>query len=174
MIRFEEALERLLHGVRAVGTERVSIDDAPGRVLAEDLVASVDLPAFDHSSMDGYAFAAADFEGEGPWEMHVHGESAAGGSLPALERGTACRIFTGARLPVGSDTILPQEDVERVGSTVRVAKAPVAGRWVRKKGADLAKGGWGLGCAARGSGRGTRRWRRGWIGRRCWWRAGRW
>lgn len=140
MIRFEEALERLLHGVRATGPERVAIDDAPGRVLAEDVIAGFDLPAFDHSSMDGYAFASADFTGDGPWEMPLVGESAAGGARPALERGTACRIFTGARLPVGSDTVIPQEDVERTSSSVRIARAPAPWQWVRKKGADLAQG----------------------------------
>lgn len=140
MIRFEEALERLLHGVRPAGAERVGIEDAPGRVLAEDVIAGFDLPAFDHSAMDGYAFAAADFTGPGPWEMPLRGESAAGGALPVLERGTACRIFTGARLPVGSDTVVPQEDVERSAASVRVARAPAAGQWVRRKGADLAQG----------------------------------
>lgn len=140
MIRFEEALERLLRGARVVGPERVGIEDAPGRVLGEEVVAGFDLPAFDHSSMDGYAFASADFAGEGPWELPLRGESAAGGALPVLERGTACRIFTGARLPVGSDTVVPQEDVERGAGTVRVARAPTPGQWVRKKGADLAQG----------------------------------
>lgn len=140
MIRFEEALHRLLEGVRPRASERVSIEDAPGRVAGEDVVATLDLPAFDHSSMDGYAFAAADFVGDGPWDLPVRGESAAGGAVPVLERGTACRIFTGARLPAGADSIVPQEDVERGAAHVRVARAPVAGLWVRRRGADLAKG----------------------------------
>jgi molybdopterin molybdotransferase len=140
VIRFDEALERLLHGVRVVACERVGVEDAPGRVLGEEIVAGLDLPAFDHSSMDGYAFAAADFAGEGPWEFPLCGESAAGGALPVLERGTACRIFTGARLPTGSDTVVPQEDVERTTSTVRVARPAAPGQWVRRKGADLAQG----------------------------------
>lgn len=154
MIRFEEALERLLSGVRALGAERVPVDVCAGRVLADDVIAGFDMPAFDHTSMDGYAFASADFVagdgtasapaaspgGAGPWEFPVRGESAAGGALPVFERGTACRIFTGARLPVGCDVIVPQEDVERSGDRVKVARAPVAGQWVRKKGADLARG----------------------------------
>lgn len=140
MIRFDEAIERLLRGVRPLGSERVGVEESPGRVLGEDVVAGFDLPAFDHSSMDGYAFASADFAGDGPWEFPLRGESAAGGELPVLERGTACRIFTGARLPIGSDTVVPQEDVERGASTVRVARAAAPGHWVRKRGADLAAG----------------------------------
>jgi len=163
MIRFEEALDRLMRGVRPLGAERVPVDLAAGRVLAEELIAGCDMPAFDHSSMDGYAFASQDFGGSGPWEMAVVGESAAGGALPAFEAGTACRIFTGARLPAGCDAILPQEDVERAasgssgapssspraGDRVKVARAPVPGVWIRKRGADLAEG-------ATAIGRGTR------------------
>lgn len=140
MIRFDEAQERLLRGVRVLASERVAVDLCAGRVLADDVVAGFDMPAFDHTSMDGYAFASADFAGEGPWELPVRGESAAGGALPSFERGTACRIFTGARLPEGCDAIVPQEDVERGGDRVRVSRAAVAGQWVRKRGADLAKG----------------------------------
>ena len=140
MIRFEEAQERLLRGVRPLASERVSVDGSAGRVAAEDVIAGFDMPAFDHTSMDGYAFASADFTGAGPWELPVRGESAAGGALPSFERGTACRIFTGARLPAGSDTIVPQEDVERTGDRVKIARAPSAGQWVRRRGADLAQG----------------------------------
>ena len=114
MIRFEEAQERLLSGVRPLGAERVPVDHCVGRVLAEEVIAGFDMPAFDHTSMDGYAFAGADFvaadadragapTGAGPWEFPVRGESAAGGALPSFERGTACRIFTGARLPIAVD-----------------------------------------------------------------------
>jgi molybdopterin molybdotransferase len=142
VIHFEEARERLLLGVRALGAERVAVDHASGRVLAEDIVAGCDMPEFDHSSMDGYAFAAADFAGEGPWELVVAGESAAGGRLPELAPGTACRIFTGARLPVGCDTVVPQEEVELLAGTarVRLPRAPAAGQWLRKRAADLARG----------------------------------
>ena len=140
MIRFDEAQERLLSGVKALGAERVAVDQCAGRVLADDVIAGFDMPAFDHTSMDGYAFASADFASDGPWEFPVRGESAAGGALPVFELGTACRIFTGARLPVGCDVIVPQEDVERSGDRVKVGRAPLAGQWVRKRGADLAQG----------------------------------
>lgn len=139
MISFEEALRTLLASARALGPERVPLDEAFGRVLAEDIPAREPMPAFDHSSMDGYAVASADLQGSGPWELAVAGESAAGGALPELTRGTACRIFTGARLPDGSDTVIIQEDVERRASSIVVTRAPSPGEWVRRRGADLAK-----------------------------------
>lgn len=140
MIRFEEALARLLSAATPVGPERVALDDAAGRVLAEDLVAATPMPAFDYSAMDGYAVASADLTGGGPFLLPVRGESAAGGALPALERGTACRIFTGARLPPGADTVVPQEDVSRSGDAITLREAPRAGAFVRRRGADLEQG----------------------------------
>ncbi|WP_437625782.1 molybdopterin molybdotransferase MoeA [Sorangium sp. So ce1151] len=140
MIPFDEALARLLATAVPVGPERVSLDDAVGRVLAEDITAADAMPAFDYSSMDGYAVASADLTGSGPWKLPVRGESAAGRPLPVLDPGTACRIFTGARLPPGSDTIVPQEDVARSGDEIALREAPRAGAWVRRRGADLAEG----------------------------------
>ncbi|WP_437930281.1 gephyrin-like molybdotransferase Glp [Sorangium sp. So ce291] len=140
MIPFDEALARLLATAVPVGPERVSLDDAVGRVLAEDIAAADAMPAFDYSSMDGYAVASADLTGSGPWKLPVRGESAAGRPLPVLDPGTACRIFTGARLPPGSDTIVPQEDVARTGDEIALREAPRAGAWVRRRGADLAEG----------------------------------
>ncbi|XXT22884.1 gephyrin-like molybdotransferase Glp [Sorangium sp. So ce429] len=140
MIPFDEALARLLATAVPVGPERVSLDDAVGRVLAEDIAAADAMPAFDYSSMDGYAVASADLAGSGPWKLPVRGESAAGRPLPVLDPGTACRIFTGARLPPGSDTIVPQEDVARSGDEIALREAPRAGAWVRRRGADLAEG----------------------------------
>ncbi|UQA55934.1 gephyrin-like molybdotransferase Glp [Polyangium aurulentum] len=141
MLSYREALERLLGSARAVGAERVSVDASAGRVLAEDLVARAPMPAFDHSSMDGYAVRAADFRGQGPWEMPVEGESAAGGELPGeLRSGATCRIFTGARLPPGADAVLLQENVDRRGDVIVVREAPAPAAWVRRRGADLAEG----------------------------------
>jgi len=140
MLPFDEAQRRLLSSVSPVGAERVPIDEACGRVLAEDVIADSPMPAFDHSSMDGYALASADLAGEGPWELPVTGESAAGGDLPTLAPRSACRIFTGARLPEGADCVVMQERVERKGDVITL-RAPVrAGNHVRARGADLAAG----------------------------------
>lgn len=149
MISFEEALARLLAAARPLGAERVPLDEADGRVLAEDLVSAEALPPFDHSSMDGYAVAVADLAGEGPWALPVRGESAAGGVAPPLTRGAACRIFTGAPLPDGADAVVPQEDVERSGEAITLRAAPRAGACVRRRGADLEAGAIALGRGAR-------------------------
>jgi molybdopterin molybdotransferase len=141
MISYREALDRLLASARPVGRERVSVVEAAGRVLAEDLVARSPMPAFDHSAMDGYAVLSSDFAGSGPWEMPVIGESAAGsGALPVLESRTACRIFTGARMPTGSDAVVMQENVERRDDVIVMRDAPRPSAWVRRRGADLAEG----------------------------------
>jgi molybdopterin molybdotransferase len=141
MLSYREALARLLDSARAVGAERVSVDASAGRVLAEDLVARAPMPAFDHSSMDGYAVRAADLRGPGPWEMPIEGESSAGGELPTeLRSGSACRIFTGARLPPGGDAVLLQESVDRRGDVIVVREAPAPAAWVRRRGVDLAEG----------------------------------
>lgn len=140
MIPFEEALSRLLATARPVGAERVPLEDASGRVLAEDIIAADAMPAFDYSAMDGYAIASSDLVGSGPFRLPVRGESAAGGLLPSLAPQTACRIFTGARLPAGADAIVPQEDAPRSGDEISLQEAPRAGAWVRRRGADLAEG----------------------------------
>jgi len=140
MLPFDQALARLLGSATPVGAERVSLDEAGGRVLAEDVTAPAPLPPFDHSSMDGYALTAAALQGSGPWTLAVAGESAAGGELPDLLPGTACRIFTGARLPVGADAVVMQERVERRGEVISLQAAPRPGDHVRHRGEDLAVG----------------------------------
>lgn len=148
MLPFDEALARLLGSAQPLGAERLPLEETGGRVLAEDVIAHAPLPPFDHSAMDGYTFAASSLSGPGPWELPVIGESAAGGDLPELAPGAACRIFTGARLPVGADTVVMQERVERRGDVMVLAAAPRPGDHVRKRGEDLAEGAVAL---ARGS-----------------------
>jgi molybdopterin molybdotransferase len=140
MIPFEEALARLLATAQPLGLERVPLEDAAGRVLGEDVIAPDAMPAFDHSSMDGYALASADLTGGGPWTLPVRGESAAGGATPELTPGSACRIFTGARMPPGADAVVLQEHVELRDGAITVRDAPSPGAWVRRRGADLAEG----------------------------------
>lgn len=140
MLTFEEALARLLGSASPLGAERVSLDDAASRVLAEDLAAPAPMPAFDYSAMDGYALRSNDHLGAGPFQIPVVGESAAGQPLPALAPGSACRIFTGARLPEGADTVVMQEHVERVGDTITLVNAARAGAHIRRRGTDLEEG----------------------------------
>src|SRR5262245_3934366 len=102
MISFEEARRLVLSHVGGVADDRVTLDDATGRVLARAVLARGPFPPFSASAMDGYALASSAWQGDGPWTAEVVGESRMG-SLPApLVPGTICRIFTGAAVPEGA------------------------------------------------------------------------
>ncbi|KKW90942.1 molybdopterin molybdotransferase MoeA [Sphingobium chungbukense] len=134
-----EAQRRLMALAEPLPTEDMPIPACAGRWLTRDLQALRDQPWADLSAMDGYAIRAAEWPG--PWQ--VTGESAAGGSLPsALAPGQACRIFTGAPLPEGADSVLIQEDAAREGHVIRSTEGPLArGRNVRPAASDFGKGG---------------------------------
>ncbi len=140
----QEALELMMPAFAPVGTERLTLEGARDRYLAEDLAARADLPPFDNSSMDGYAVRAEDTAGASPASprtLTLAGESRTGGPAPApLAAGTAMRIFTGAVLPPGADAVVMQENVTLEGGGV-VLRDPVKyGHFVRPRGQDLAHG----------------------------------
>ncbi|MFP5019533.1 molybdopterin molybdotransferase MoeA [Pseudonocardia phyllosphaerae] len=128
----------------ATGVERVGLEEAGGRVLAEDLVSAISLPPFDNSAMDGYAVRAAEIDGaseEKPAELPVEGVIPAGPTeLTPLAPGTATRIMTGAPVPGGADAVVPVEwtdgGIERVAIT-RPAEPGAHIRWV---GGDVVAG----------------------------------
>jgi molybdopterin molybdotransferase len=138
-----EALSRILAALSDVAplpAERVPLDAAPGRALAEDLVAELDLPAFSAATMDGYALRAADAPRAGarlPVAFEVFAGEPAAGPLPA---GACCRIFTGAPLPEGADTVEQQEEVRRAGRAAVFARPAARGRFIRRRGSDVARG----------------------------------
>jgi molybdopterin molybdotransferase len=141
MLRFEEALARILAlGSPTLGTEVVALEDADGRVLGEDLVAPVDLPAYDYSAMDGYAVRTRDLDGAPPYRLPVRGESKTGAVPDALGPASAMRIFTGAAIPAGADTVIMQENVARDGDVAVLAARPRPGQHIRRRGEDLAAG----------------------------------
>ena len=119
--------------------ERVALADALGRVLAEDLLAPNDVPAWDNSAMDGYALRVRDLPIEGGF-LPLAGRIAAGDSgLTPLAPGEAVRIFTGAPLPPGAGTVVAQEDCRAEGSGVWLPAAK-QGAHVRQKGEELSNG----------------------------------
>lgn len=141
MLRFEDALARILAlGSPALGTELVALEDADGRVLGEDLVASIDLPGFDYSAMDGYAVRTRDLDGAPPYRLPVRGESRTGAVPEALAPAAAMRIFTGAAIPASADTVIMQENVARDGDVAVLAAKPRVGQHIRRRGEDLASG----------------------------------
>ncbi len=140
LIPYEQAIERALRGVARLAAERVGLDAAAERVLAEPLATVMPMPAFDYSAMDGYAVHAGDFAGNGPWTLPVVGESRAGLPGPALRHGSACRIFTGAAVPPGANAVVIQENVTRNGDYISLGERPREGQNIRPAGADLAAG----------------------------------
>ncbi len=123
-----------------VSVERVATPQAAGRVLRERIVAEAPLPAHDLSAMDGYALSTTALEGAGPHRLRVRGEQRAGGPTNELWPASAMRIFTGARVPLGADAVVAQEDATRDGDEVLVASAPRPWQHVRRAGCDVAMG----------------------------------
>jgi molybdopterin molybdotransferase len=135
-----EALARVLADAQALPAERVALDEAPGRVLAEDLAALRTQPPAAVSAMDGYAVRAEDL-GAAPITLKVIGEVAAGHPFDgAVGQGQAARIFTGGVMPADSDTVVIQEVTARDGDRVTVQKATAKGRNVRGQGIDFHQG----------------------------------
>ncbi|MDZ3990710.1 Molybdopterin molybdenumtransferase [Pseudomonas sp. Teo4] len=137
----EEALERLLALAEAAPInerEVVSLAEAQGRVLATDLVASLDLPPWPNSAMDGYALSLADWQGE---PLPVSQRIFAGHAPQPLQPGTCARIFTGAPLPVGADCVEMQENAEVLDDgRVRFLEPLELDQNVRPQGQETRKG----------------------------------
>jgi len=113
LVPMETALQRLLEDVGPLAGESVPLKDAYDRVLAESIVALRTQPPFDASAMDGYAMRGADAQTT-DGELAVIGEVAAGSTFSgSVEAGQCVRIFTGAPLPAGTDTVVIQENVDR-------------------------------------------------------------
>src|SRR5215831_10146840 len=140
MISVEEALSRLLAPLEILPPEQVSVSEGIGRVLAEDLSARRTQPPFAVSAMDGYAVRAEDVA-KVPATLRIVAEIPAGAGFGGtLGKGQAARIFTGAPLPDGADTIVIQEDTERRGDKVEIREGAAKGRYVRRAGLDFSEG----------------------------------
>jgi molybdopterin molybdotransferase len=139
MISESEALARVLAAVSPLRAEPTALLDALDRYAAQEVIATVPIPAFDQSSMDGYALLAAESTSATP--LRVTGEQAAGldGEL-RLQSGCAIRIFTGAPVPAGADAVIMQEDVRREGNNIVCTDQVAAGENIRRAGADLCQG----------------------------------
>ncbi len=144
MISVAEALARLLAPLTPLGPETVALTDALGRVLAEDLTSRRTQPPAAVSAMDGYATRAADLATI-PARLKMIGAVPAGQSFDGtVGAGETVRIFTGAALPDGTDSIVIQEDTTRDGDWITVREASKAGRHVRVAGLDFREGDTGL------------------------------
>lgn len=137
----EDALRRILLGVKPLAAESVPLEESLGRVLAKPLAAKRDQPPFDASAMDGYAVTGADVA-TAPVTLAVAGVSAAGHGFSGRVRPGQCvRIFTGAPLPRGADTVVIQENAKPLsGARIEITEAARPGQNVRVKGLDFRRG----------------------------------
>ncbi len=141
VLSFDEAMELLLARARKVkGTDRVSLVDATGRILAEPVLSTVDVPPLDNSGMDGYAVRCDDVRTAGAM-LRVAQRIPAGSVGHTLEPGTAARIFTGAPVPPGADAVIMQEYCEAgADGQVTINRVPEPGEHIRKSGEDIRNG----------------------------------
>lgn len=138
LLPLNEAISRMLAALTpVVATETVSLIEALDRVLAEDVVAPINVPGGDNSAMDGYAIRQQDAGSE----LNLAGEALAGHTFDgALKPGHAIRIMTGALIPEGADTVVMQENVTRRSDTIVINQAPKRGDNIRRAGEDIALG----------------------------------
>ena len=139
LLSVAEALARVTQGLAPLEAESAALAEAKGRVLAEDIAARLTQPPFDASAMDGYAVRAADVSAL-PATLSVIGTSLAGaGFRGTVRQGEAVRIFTGAPVPDGADTVVIQENAEEISGVVTVNEA-APDRHVRPRGQDFKEG----------------------------------
>ena len=140
MLSVDEALENVLKGINKLNCEEISIGQAEGRVLAQDLISRLTQPPTDVSAMDGYAVSTNDLAIT-PIALTQIGISAAGKSFnEKLQPGETVRIFTGATVPEGANTIVIQEDIEKSDTKIIIKEASSEGKYIRPAGLDFKKG----------------------------------
>lgn len=138
----DEAWERILRDINPIrGNERLAVRQALGRVLAEDIRSTINVPLNDNSAMDGYALRGVDLPASGDGQLRTVATVLAGHPYDGTLRAGECvRIMTGAPMPSGADTVIPQEKVERRDDLIRVDHRQSTGQNVRAAGEDIAVG----------------------------------
>jgi len=140
MITVDNALRIVLENVDFLESETVAIDDANGRVLAQEIRADIDLPPFDRARMDGYALKARD-AAVAPAKLRVIGEIAAGAQFEReVGSGEAVKIFTGAPLPNGTDSVQKVEVTRANGQTVEILESVKPGQFVTPRASEVVAG----------------------------------
>lgn len=144
----QRIIERFVTPVEAI--ERVAIREALDRVLASDLISTIDVPAHDNSAMDGYAIRSVDLVNNGETALRIVGTATAGRPLDAsIGPGQAARIMTGAVMPPGTDTVVVQEIVRAEGQIVHIPAGQAPGQNRRLRGEDLSRGEPAIGAGKR-------------------------
>ncbi len=140
----DQHLSDLLSGIEPIAPLDLQLLDAHGCILSEAVVADVDLPSFDNSSMDGYAVRVEDVAAateSTPVKLPVVGDIAAGSqSAYSVQPGLSTRIMTGAPMPAGADAVVPIEWTDQGIAAVTVNRAPAPGQFIRRRGEDVRAG----------------------------------
>lgn len=139
LLSVENACEKLVNAAKITATEKIPLTQALERVLAEDVLAPINVPPAANSAMDGYAVNTADFQ-TGTTRLLVSQRIAAGEIPQPLYPGTAARIFTGAPIPPGANAIIMQENAQPEGEYVVFRDYPNEGQFVRNAGEDIIQG----------------------------------
>jgi molybdopterin molybdotransferase len=138
----EQALQRIEQDLQAIrGEEQLAIRSALGRILAKDVLSQINVPPHENSAMDGYAVRGADLPTVGKAQLTVIGTSLAGQPYTeTIQAGQCARIFTGAVIPKGTDTVIMQEHVQRSGDVIIIGAEHKTGQNVRPVGEDITIG----------------------------------
>jgi molybdopterin molybdotransferase len=140
VLSVDEAIAALLSGARClVEKEECRLLDALGRTLAGEIIAAIDVPPADNSAMDGYALRHADWA-DASSRLQLSQRITAGTPPGPLAAGTAARIFTGAEVPAGADTVVMQEHCSAGDKIVQIHELPALGANIRRRGQDIARG----------------------------------
>ncbi|EDN68556.1 molybdopterin biosynthesis protein MoeA [Beggiatoa sp. PS] len=138
----EQALQRIDQDLQPInGEEQLPIRNALGRILADDVLSQINVPPYDNSAMDGYAVRGVDLPVDGQAQLTIVGTSFAGQPYTKTVQSDQCtRIFTGAVIPAGTDTVIMQEHVEKQGDFINITADHKKGQHVRPVGEDIAIG----------------------------------
>jgi len=144
MVSFDQAIQSILEAITPVQDEACALRSIHGRVLAEDVIALMDVPPFDNSAMDGFALRSEDTAGARlghPLSLNVSAEVSAGeSSAKSLRKGSAFRILTGAPIPAGANAVIEQEQVKLENGRVSLEAPVSSGRNIRLRGEDVTRG----------------------------------
>jgi molybdopterin molybdotransferase len=143
MIDFEEALKIILNNTKTLDGERIFLDQALNRVLFKDIYAKENIPSFDNSAMDGFALLNEDLlplKNALPVKLKIAGEVSAGAKPIPIKKGEAVKIYTGAPIPQGADTVIELELTKVNADEVEILAYKEKGSNIRKTGEDIKKG----------------------------------
>ncbi len=145
LVTFQKAVELVRANMQPImETQSISIDEAAGRIVSEDIFSPMNTPPFNRATMDGYAVRSADIAGcssDNPATLKISGESFIGNEPPALEEEKTCiRISTGSIVPPGADSVVPVEATSEAGVFVSVKNATIRGENIAEAGSDMAEG----------------------------------